>query len=659
LNLCASIGKEAGLPMSAPRNLSRILIALALFTSSLHAADQHWIRVSSDHFVVLTDSSEKSGHDVVARFEQMRAVFGQLLMRSKLTMGQPIEIIAVSNQGEYDQIAPMINGKPAPAPGFWLSGEERIFVVLNLSQADNWRPVEQRFAHYLLNYNYPPTPVWFDEGLAEYFASLRLTATKVDLGGDPTPNLRAAVNSGTPPSESFTEILKGSAWIPWTDLLNGSGVAGPQAGERSPLFDAQSWILVHYLLNKDKMSETGVFFNMVENQKAPVDQAVQQAFGMSVSQLDHEIREYFRSLTPRLNVAAAERSAPAAAPISEAPVPFSLEDVGTSSKQVSIPEAQALVNEMELRIPERREAAISDLQKLTDNPKTETVAAHRALAWADVQKGETDHAFEELNDAMKLNPSDPWTRLGLALASYHSGEKGARIQGLANMMESLHIVIDEYPQFAQAYNMLGWARLEGGGPNAAIESLKVAVQLSPRNEQYQLLLAEAYFSGKKFNQATGILDRLKLSENHEVASAANKDLSDLPFIEKYGVPPEQAKAAKQAAQSDSHTDTADDEDDEPSPKPVSSGPIVDKRPVKFLKATLVSVDCSKSPAAILSISQAGRLLKLRAPDYKSIAVIGAPEFSCGWKQIPVNLNYRASSKTTGDLVSIEIPEAGR
>ena len=76
-------------------------------------------------------------------------------------------------------------------------------------------------------------------------------------------------------------------------------------------------------------------------------------------------------------------------------------------------------------------------------------------------KGDTTHAFEELNAAVQLSANDPWTRFGMALASYHSGEKGARVEGLANMMESLHIVIDEYPDFAEAYNMLGWARLAG------------------------------------------------------------------------------------------------------------------------------------------------------------------------------------------------------
>jgi hypothetical protein len=390
---------------------------------------------------------------------------------------------------------------------------------------------------------------------------------------------------------------------------------------------------------------------------------------MSVAQVDQEVKAYFHSLAPLLT--ALDESQRPNAPlipqaVSQTPLPFSVDDIGTSSKSLPIPEAQALVDEMQLRIPERGKQAFDQLQKLIADPKTETVAAHRALAWAYVQKGDTKHAFDELNAAVQLSANDPWTRFGMALASYHSGEQGARVQGLANMMESLHIVIDEYPDFAEAYNMLGWARLAGGGGNAAVESMKQAVQLSPRDEEYQLRLARAYLAAKKFDEATATLERLKLSQDPRIGQAASKDLEDLPFLKKYGVAPEEAAGSAKSNPSAASNEKAgnDDEDsdnDQParSSSPVNVKTTVDKRPVIFLKATLLAVDCSKPPAAVISVSRRGKILKFRTVDYKSLAVIGPTDFSCAWKTIPVNLNYRAGGKMDGDLVSIEIPEAGR
>lgn len=650
---------------------------LAIFARMpIHAADQHWLRVSSDHFIVLTDANEKSGHDVAARFEQMRVLFGQLLSRSKLRMSEPMEIIAIRGDKDYAQLAPLVNGQPSTAPGFWLSGEDRIFVVLNLFEPDSWRATEHQFAHYMLNYNYPPTPPWFDEGFAEYFAALYLTGKNAEFGSDPELNpayetdlLGNQIESKN--LKSFTEILSNPVWLAWPDLLTmRNRVVNGKEGTRHTLFFAQSWILVHYLLNRDKMSDLGKYFGLVEIQKIPVEQAIQQAFGMSVNQLDHEVKDYFHSLKflfTALDASKQPNPPPAPQAVYQTALPFSVEDVGTSSKPLPLPEAQALVDEMELRIPERSQQAFGQLQKLVADPKTETVVAHRALAWAYVQRRDTSKAFEELNDAVQINGNDPWTRFGLALASYHSGEKGARVQGLANMMESLHIVIDEYPDFAEAYNMLGWARLTGGGGNAALESMKLAVQLSPRNEDYQLRLARAYLAAKKFDDATATLEHLKVSQDPRIAQAATKDLTDLPFLKKYGVPPEEATASAEQSsvaapngdsEKDSHKQN-DSDDDESSPSPSSAKTAIDKRPVKFIKATLVSVDCSHPPAAIVSVSQGGRIRKLQAADYKSVAVIGAPDFSCSWKGIAVNVNYRAGGKLDGDLVSVEIPGAGR
>jgi tetratricopeptide (TPR) repeat protein len=653
------------------------LAILAMLTPvSAHAADQHWLRISSDHFIVITDATEKPAHDVAAHFEQMRVLFGELLSRSKLRMSEPMEIIAIRAEKDYAQLAPQVDGKPINSAGFWLSGKDRIFIVLNLSQPDPWRAVEHQFAHYMLSYNYPSTPPWFDEGFAEYFASLNLAAKNAELGSD--PELKPSDQTGllgrqvdAKNLKSLTEIMQNPVWLAWPDLLTMKNHAtNGQEGTHHTLFYAQSWILVHYLLNKDKMSELGKYFGLVEIQRTPVEQAIQQAFGMSVAQLDEQVKAYFHSLAPLLT-ALDESHRPTAPLIPQAVIrtalPFSVDDVGTSSKSLPIPQAQALVDEMELRIPEQRQQAFNELEKLIADPKTETVVAHRALAWAYVQKGDTSHAFEELNAAVQMNANDPWTRFGMALTSYQSGQHGARVQGLANMMESLHIVIDEYPEFAEAYNMLGWARLAGGGGNAAVESMKQAVQLSPRDEDYQLRLARAYLAAKKFDDATATLEHLKLSQDPRIAQAASKDLEDLPFLKKYGVPPEEAAASAKsnaAAASNQKSANDDDEDSDSDSPASSSSPVnvkttVDKRPVTFLKATLLSVDCSKPPAAVISVSRGAKILKFRTVDYKSLAVIGPTDFSCAWKRIPVNLNYRAGGKMDGDLVSIEIPEAGR
>src|SRR6266849_4414654 len=103
-----------------------------VLAGSAVAADQpQWLRISSDHFIVLTDAGEKKGHEVAARFEQMRAMYGTLLSQHKLRMSEPLEIIAFKSDKDYAQLAPLRDGQPITAPAFFLAGEGRIYIVLN------------------------------------------------------------------------------------------------------------------------------------------------------------------------------------------------------------------------------------------------------------------------------------------------------------------------------------------------------------------------------------------------------------------------------------------------------------------------------------------------------------------------------------------------
>ena len=86
-------------------------------------------------------------------------------------------------------MAPLRQGRPISAPGFFLAGEDRNFIVLDLAAEDSWRAVSREFALLLLNFNYPPTQDWFDEGFAQYFSSLRLGDNQAQVGGDPMQNL--------------------------------------------------------------------------------------------------------------------------------------------------------------------------------------------------------------------------------------------------------------------------------------------------------------------------------------------------------------------------------------------------------------------------------------------------------------------------------------
>jgi tetratricopeptide (TPR) repeat protein len=670
-------------------SLSILMPALA---ASTHEPSP-WLEIHSTHYTVITDAGEKKGKEVALRFEQMRAVFGSLLMKERLNEPVPMTILAFKSDKSYYQAAPLRNGQPIGVPGFFLSGEDQDFIVLNLFEEESWRAVAHDFALMLLNYNYPPVQGWFDEGLAEYFTSIRLDDKNYQIGSDPELDSALSGNSlgslsaaGNPP-KAFTELLSGQAWLALPDLLTMKhDTSTDDQGMRDTLFYAQSWMMVHYILHEKRMPETGTYFGLVENQRLPMEQAVQQAYGMTPAQLDQAVKDYFHSLKPLFTALdASKQPGWQGSPLQIYQLP---ELVGPSDSVITsnvLPEAdaRAMTAEVEARIPDRREAGRQELNKLattqdpsltkpsffrapkkekedTDAPLNTAIGneiAHRALAWDDLQRGEFDACLQELGDAAALNPRDLWVRYYLSMMKYKMAQTNKTdIEGLPNMMQDLHAVLEWYPEFANAYDLLAMVRMEGGGPAAAMQAERAAIQLSPRNLRYVYHLAEIYESDKRWDAARALLERLQSADTAEVAAEARTRLGELSTHEKYGVANASSTSGEKLSPQPTPFDVLDQDAAKraAAAKAEQSDTTADMRPEKFVKGRLIAVDCSQPPAAILTVSSGGAVLKLRTADYKSLLLIGADSFSCDWSDRSVSVNYKPGGLSDGDLVSVEV-----
>src|SRR5208337_4939653 len=150
-------------------------------------------------------------------------------------------------------------------------------------------------------------------------------------------------------------------------------------------------------------------------------------------------------------------------------------------------------------------------------------------------------AAGELEKAAELNPQDPWIWYYRAALKYRKAQfLRQEMQGLANMMQDLRAVTDWYPELADAYNMLGMARVEGGGINSALEAQRLAIALAPRNLEYQFNLGQIYVAGKKWDLARNVFTQLTLGPDRIAAVAAKQQLADLDTLQKYGVRPQRA-----------------------------------------------------------------------------------------------------------------------
>jgi tetratricopeptide (TPR) repeat protein len=649
------------------------LLTLAFSSIPANAANEpRWLEIHSAHFTVITDGGDKKGREVALRFEQMRAVFANLLTKDRLNQSVPLTILAFGDDKAYYQAAPLghdASGKAQPieVPGFFLPGEDQDFIVLNLSESESWRAVASDLARMLLSYNYPPAQAWFDTGLTEYFSSIHVDNQKVEIGGDP---------------KSLIELLNKQPWIPLPDLFTTKSATAKSAPS---MYDAECWMVMHYLLHQQRLPETGTYFGLALNQHVAAADAIQQAYSMTSTQLDQAVKDYFHAQSATIAALGSPQSSTAATPdpAYRFPSPISPDDSTITSKPLPEADAAAYYAQVQIRVPERREAGLKTLRDLATtatatDKKIEAKAAkkksdddagqlpsdsmgsalaHRILAWDHITHGEFDDAIPELGDAAALNQSDMWVRYYLCALKYRMAQaKHTDIQGLPNMMLDLKSVLEWYPEMSAAYDLLALARNEGGSTPAAMQAERAAMTLSPRNEHYVFHLAQIYIAGKKYEAADALLTRLKASDDPQIAALAGEQLERAGAERKYGIPLGGTATQSKLAPQKSPFDVLEDDAAKraAAEKSADSTGPSDKRKPKFLKGRLVDVDCSHAPTAILTVAAGSTEMKLRAADYKSLLLIGADDFSCEWHDVQVTVNYKPGGAADGDVVSLEM-----
>jgi tetratricopeptide (TPR) repeat protein len=284
--------------------------------------------------------------------------------------------------------------------------------------------------------------------------------------------------------------------------------------------------------------------------------------------------------------------------------------------------------------------------------------AHRFLAWDYIEHNQFEEAFNEINDAASLNPRDMWLRYYLCAGKYRLAQaRQSEMMGLANMMLDLKAVLEWNAELADAYDLLAVARNSGGSSIAALQAERQAINLSPRNELYVFHLAQIYVSGRKWESATSLLDRLKSSANPQIAAQARDLLMQASTQRKYGVAANSTGKTQPQYEAQKtpfdvlEQDAEKREAAEHTGTPDSPG---DHRATRFVRGRLVAIDCSNAPTAVLTVHSDQGTLRLRTADYKSLLLIGADDFSCEWRDRAITANYKANGTGAGDLVSLEM-----
>ena len=292
-----------------------LIFLLVQFSASITQGKDSWTKVQSENFVLVGNASERDIREVAVRLEQFRDAFSRLLTGFRINSSAATRVVVFKSNDAFDPFKPVYQGKPGNVAGYFQSGEDVNYITLTTEELadDPFRVIFHEYVHLLLHNTVRNVPPWLDEGLAEYYSTF-------DTADDGRKVLLGKVIPG------HLLMLRSDHWLPLQTLLSVDRKS-PYYNERDKtgIFYAESWALVHYLIlgsEGKRLPQLGRFLSLIDANVA-LDSAFKQAFQMEVEALEKEFKKYVEGHTFRMQIATFERKLEfdrdmTAAPLTEA-----------------------------------------------------------------------------------------------------------------------------------------------------------------------------------------------------------------------------------------------------------------------------------------------------------------------------------------------------
>jgi Flp pilus assembly protein TadD len=613
--------------------LSSLLVLVALLAAHPAHAQvkplKGWQQMRSANFYLIGDVGEADLRQVAGRLEQFRAAVGVILPKAILTAATPTTVFVFRSHRNYEPFKPIYNGKPAEhVAGYFLPGEAANFITLTIETRgeggddERFGIIYHELVHLMVSNTVRGLPVWFNEGLAEYYRTLQVTGSgqQVLVGRIHSPHV-LLLREQFLPVEQLVAVDHGSP------LYN--------EGSKASIFYAESWALVHYLLigqNQKYAPKAGLLLEGLSS-GMPFAEACQRALGISVAQLQKELRAYVaRESFSSIQWTFAERLA-------------ALERL--ASTPLSDADAHAAAGALLLRMGRDDDARTHLERALSLDPGS--APAHSTLGMLYAQGIQLDLARTHLQQAAGGTGATAQTHFHLAttLQRIKKGEDdpGVDVQIEAGLRQA--IALD--PAYAAAYAQLARVLDRRPGDGAEVFALQQkAIALAPGREDYMLNLAYYLSNRQQFADATTVATALASGASDEQVRSNAADL--LKRISDF----ERRKASNQTVEH--RTD----------------GPRVgrlDLRPVAAgeaqLKGLLLAIECPRGQIRLV-VEHESQLSRVHAKAFDGIEFITYREprggnISCGERPEDdyVLVTYRPAPQggSLGEVVAVEFVPA--
>jgi tetratricopeptide (TPR) repeat protein len=552
-----------------------------------HDKNESWIQITSPHFVVVTNSSEKQGRRIADQFERMRSLFHALFPKAQMdTTGAPIIVLAMNDDKGFRALEPQeyLAKGSLKLGGLFLEAADKNYVLMRID-AEGEHPysvIYHEYTHFLLRSSAEWMPLWMNEGLAEFYQNTDIHEKDASLGQ---------------PSVEDILVLRRNRLLPLSTLLTVDHKS-PYYHEdnKGSIFYAESWALTHYIETGDAQQKTHRmtdYANLLAQKVDPVTAAT-QAFG-DLKKLQADLENYVEHASFRYF---------------KMTTATEVDDSAFKAQPLTAAQSDALRADF-LAYNSRNADALALLDHvLQEDPKN--VQAYETKGFLEFREGHLEEAKKWYEQAVQLDSQSFLAHYYFAVMTM-TGGAGADQQRVEN---SLRTAIKLNPSFDPAFDRLAvLLAMQRKNLDEARMTELTAISLEPSTVGYRINMANILMMMNNPKGALQVLEAAaKVAKTEaDVQAVENAQTNVLLYTEQPAVNAEQRKTWVQDGTVTAQVTTSD----VPIPR-LKRRDFVAKGPHRFLVGVLKSVHCD-NPALDLTVSTAGQQLTVHIDNYYKIA----------------------------------------
>ena len=542
-----------------------------------------WTQVRTPHYLLLGDARAGDIRAVAQRFEQFHGVMQRVLSRAAVTSSAPTVVLVFANERSFSPYQPVYDGKRANVGGLFLGASDINYVAMNVEGGASAYPtIFHELTHLFVGNAVRHPPMWFNEGLAEYYSTFEMRG-------------RDKVILGRPVMEHIGLLRE--RFLPMRDLLLADDYTALHNDRgRLGVFYAQSWALVHLLRGNPATRDRFSDYLRRVSAGATADGALEQAFGLDLAAIEKALRRYVRQYQMSAEMWTLDSALPESAAVSS----------DASEATVLGHLARVLMRQDRLDAADERLAAALKLE-----PENGLVLA--MLAQLRLQQKRPADTWKILTGAKPTGDFFSEYLFGYALLDYaeHVGWESRETEAaIAPMRERLSTAARLDGTVAEAWHALTHAHLLAGELTEAEAAITRALDLAPAREYYRLALAEVLGRRREFARARATLgELLARGRTPDVRERARRLLGNVANVERAQLEVETLNAERASA--------GGAEREESRLVPAFRGVKPDETRVF---GRLIAIECARSGVTLV-VEANGDTLRVVAPGFDQVEFV--------------------------------------